>query len=117
MKINQRQKNEVQIFELAGELDFQSSPEFRDKLLKAVQNQLSKVLINLKKVSYIDSSGLATFVEALQKTKRANGKLVLSELAPAVRSVFEIAKLDRVFALAGSEEEGFNLLLSPDTVS
>lgn len=113
MKINQRQKNEVQIFELNGELDFQSSPELRDKLQKAVQNPVSKVLINLKKVSYIDSSGLATFVEAFQKIKRSNGQLVLSELAPAVRSVFEIAKLDRVFSLAGTEEEGFNLLQQP----
>ena len=117
MKITQRQKDEVQIFELAGELDFQSSPELRGKLQQVVQNQVGKILINLKKVSYIDSSGLATFVEALQKIKRANGKLVLSELAPAVRSVFEIAKLDRVFSLVGTEEEAFNLLLDPDTVS
>ncbi len=109
MKISQKQKNEIQVIELSGELDFQSSPELRDRLQKIIE-EFNKVLVNLKKVSYIDSSGLATFVEALQKVKRTNGKLVLSELAPAVRSVFEIAKLDRVFSLATSEEEGFQLL-------
>ena len=110
MKINQKKKNEIEIFELNGELDFHTSPKFRDQLHKAIEKQAAKVLINLKRVSYIDSSGLATFVEALQKVKRLNGRLVLAELAPAVRSVFEIAKLDAVFSLAASEDEGLGLL-------
>ena len=110
MKINHKQKNEIQIFELVGELDFQASPELRERLHKVIEKQFKKVLVNLKKVSYIDSSGLATFVEALQKIKQAKGRLVLSDLAPPVRSVFEIAKLDGVFSLASSDEEGFHLL-------
>ena len=110
MKINQKQKNEIQIFELTGELDFHTSPDLRDKLHEALDKKIPKVIVNLKKISYIDSSGLATFVEAFQKIKRYNGKLVLSELVPAVRSVFEIAKLDSVFLLAGTEDEALELL-------
>ena len=110
MKINHRQQNKVEIFELDGEVDFHSSPELREKLQVSVQKQADKILVSLKKVRYIDSSGLATFVEALQKIKRYNGLLVLSELAPAVLSVFEIAKLDGVFSLAHSEEEAQALL-------
>jgi len=110
MKISQKKKNEVDVFELSGEVDFHTSPELRDQLLKAIGKNSSRILVNLKKVSYIDSSGLATFVEALQKGKRNNGQLVLAELESAVRSVFEIAKLDSVFTLANSEAEGLNLL-------
>ncbi len=105
MKIDQRQSNNVDILELTGELDFHSSPELRDRLQDLLKKQAGKILINLKKVNYIDSSGLATFVETLQKMKRMNGKLVLTDLAPAVRSVFEIAKLDQIFHLAASEQE------------
>jgi anti-sigma B factor antagonist len=112
MKISKKQKDEIHIFELSGELDFHTSPAFRDRLHELLDKQISKVIVNLKKVSYIDSSGLATFVEALQKIKKYNGKLVLAELVPAVRSVFEIAKLDSVFLLAGSEEEAMNLMAS-----
>ncbi len=111
MKIHQKQKEEVQVFELAGDLDFHTSPGLRDKLQEVIEKKLTKIVVNLKKVSYIDSSGLATFVEAFQKVKRYNGKLVLTELEPAVRSVFEIAKLDSVFLLANSEEEAFKLLI------
>ncbi|MDD5217686.1 MAG: STAS domain-containing protein [Candidatus Omnitrophica bacterium] len=110
MKINQKKQNEIELFELDGELDFHTSPELRDKFQEVFQKQLRKVVVNLKKVSYIDSSGLATFVEALQKIKRYNGKLVLTDLVPAVRSVFEIAKLDKVFSLANTEVEALQLV-------
>ncbi|MBI3307149.1 MAG: STAS domain-containing protein [Candidatus Omnitrophica bacterium] len=110
MKINQKQKQDVQIFELTGELDFHNSPKLREELLKSLEKQVKKILVNLKKVSYIDSSGLATFVEALQKSKKNNAKLVLAEPEARVRSVFEIAKLDEIFLFAASEDEGVNLL-------
>src|SRR3989338_8273292 len=97
MKINQTQKGDIERFELEGELDFHTSPVLREKLQDAVQKQVKKVVIVLRKVSDIDSAGLATCVEMLQKRKRYGGKLVLTELEPAVRSVFEIAKLDKIF--------------------
>ena len=109
MKITHKQKNDIVFFELSGEIDFQNSPALRDRLQEAVRTQIRGLVVNLKKVSYIDSSGLATFVEALQKVKRYNGRLVLVELGPAVRSVFEIAKLDSVFSLAASEEEALQM--------
>lgn len=110
MKINQRQKEDIHVFELAGELDFHNSPKLRQELLKSIEKQTKKILVNLKKVSYIDSSGLATFVEVLQKSKKGNARMVLAELEARVRSVFEIAKLDEIFLFASSEEEGMNLL-------
>ena len=110
MKIQQRKNNEIDIFEVSGEIDFHTSPALRDQLLKVMEKNTKKILVNLKKVNYIDSSGLATFVEALQKLKRTNGRIVLVEMESAVRSVFEIAKLDSVFLLVGSEQEAVNLL-------
>ncbi|MBI3313104.1 MAG: STAS domain-containing protein [Candidatus Omnitrophica bacterium] len=110
MKINQRQKEDIHVIELVGELDFHNSPKLREELLKSIEKQTKKILVNLKKVSYIDSSGLATFVEALQKSKKSNTRLVLAELETRVRSVFEIAKLDEIFLFVSSEEEGVTLL-------
>lgn len=110
MKISQRNKEEVRILEVAGDVDFHSSPELRKCLQEVLEEKIGKLLINLKQVKYIDSSGLATFVEALQKMKRSNGKMILSDLTPAVRGVFEIAKLDRVFSLVETEGEAFGLL-------
>lgn len=104
MKVNLRESQTVWVLEVSGEIDFYSSRDLREKFQQVFDEKRSKLLVNLRKVSYIDSSGLATFVEALQRMKRAGGKLVLAGLAPAVRGVFEIAKLDSIFDLMDSEE-------------
>ncbi|MFA6599785.1 MAG: STAS domain-containing protein [Candidatus Omnitrophota bacterium] len=88
-----------------GDLDFHTSPDLRRELTKLVDQQTPKILIDLEKVGYIDSSGLATFVELFQRMKRYGGKLALFNLAPSVRGVFEIAKLDTIFRLAKNREE------------
>lgn len=105
MKINHSNQNNVQIVEVDGDLDFHSSPNLRQALGQLADKKAPQIVIHLKKVGYMDSSGIATFVEALQKTKKYQGKLVLAELTPAVRSVFEIAKLDGIFTLANTLPE------------
>lgn len=100
MKINVTNQGDIQLLELSGELDYHSSPELREKLTALATKQASKILVNLSGVDYMDSSGIATFVEAFQKTKRYQGRLILAELTPTVRGVFEIAKLDSIFELA-----------------
>lgn len=115
MKINHRQEDQVQVFEVDGEVDFHTSPELRERLQNVLEKKSNKILISLKKVRYIDSSGLATFVEALQKIKRYQGKLVISDIEPQVKSIFEIAKLDSIFAFAGSLQEAFTMLNSAET--
>ena len=102
MKVNCSVQHQVQIVEVEGDLDFHSSPNLRQALNQLADKKSPKIVIQLKKVGYMDSSGIATFVEALQKTKKYQGKLVLAEMAPAVRSVFEIAKLDGIFVLSDS---------------
>lgn len=97
---------------LEGDLDFHSSPDVRAELSKLVDKQAKKILIDLKKVNYVDSSGLATFVELFQKMKRYGGKLALFNLSQGVRSVFEIAKLNAIFKLAKDEQEAVSLIAS-----
>lgn len=110
MKIQTECRNDISILELMGELDYHSSPELREKLTELVLKQAPKILINLKGVDYMDSSGIATFVEAFQKTKRYQGRLVLTELTPTVRGVFEIAKLESIFEITPTFDEALNRL-------
>jgi len=107
MKIQVEEKNGASLVTLEGELDFHSSPELREKLNALTDKKKDKIIVCLQNVAYMDSSGIATFVEALQKSKKYQGKLVLAELTAPVRSVFEIAKLDSIFDLAASLDEAF----------
>lgn len=110
MKIQCSNQNDICVLELSGELDYHSSPDLRDKLNELVGKQTTKILVNLKGVDYMDSSGIATFVEAFQKTKRYQGKLILAALTDTVRGVFEIAKLDSIFEITGTMDEALGRL-------
>ena len=111
MKIQKKTGDQgAEFIVLEGDLDFHSSPDVRTELSKLVDRQAKKILIDLKKVTYIDSSGLATFVELFQKMKRYSGVLVIYNLSQGVRRVFEIAKLDAIFKLAKDEKEALALV-------
>ncbi len=110
MKIQMTCQGDIHILELVGELDYHSSPELREKLNELSAKQAPKILVNLKGVDYMDSSGIATFVEAFQKTKRYQGRLILAELTDTVRGVFEIAKLESIFEISPTVDEAFTRL-------
>ena len=66
------------------------------------------VVINLSEVPYMDSSGVATFVEAMQIARRRSRPLVLCAMQERVKSIFEIARLDTVFRITDTLEEAMN---------
>ena len=91
-----------------GEVDLYSSPRLREAIVSAVTERSPSVVVDLSGVGYMDSSGIATLVEALQLTRKHSGRLVLAGLTPRVREVFELARLQSVFDLADSVEHALD---------
>lgn len=87
-----------------GEIDLSTSPELRQSLLESIEQKVERIVIDFSAVTYMDSSGVATLVEALQKQRSAGGKMILCALQPKVRSVFEIARLDSLFTIVDDAE-------------
>ena len=92
---------------LQGQIDFYTSPDMRKELLQLTGNGEVRVAVDLTGVEYVDSSGVATFVEALQKLSRGGGEFALVGLRDPVRSVFEIARLENVFSIHETREALF----------
>jgi len=90
-------EKKITIVEVVGEVDLYSSPDLRKVLLGLTGSKTSTILVDLGKVKYMDSSGVATLVEALQQVGRYSGKLKLANLRDAVKDVFELSRLDKVF--------------------
>ena len=95
----------VSIVVLKGDVDLESSPTAREILLKSVSGT-DRVLVDLSSVTYIDSSGVASLVEALQAAKRNGGAFALVAASDPTRRVLELARLDKVFTMYASVEEG-----------
>jgi anti-sigma B factor antagonist len=82
-----------------GEIDLSTSPSLRASLQTALAGGTCPVFVNLAAVPYMDSSGVATLVEALQICRRAKRDLSLVQLTDRVLSIFTISKLDTVFTI------------------
>ncbi|MEA3328345.1 MAG: STAS domain-containing protein [Candidatus Omnitrophota bacterium] len=103
MEVKIRQKGNVKIVDIKGELDLYSSPSIRKEFDGLIKKKEKSILINLEGLTYIDSSGLATFIEALQKVSKYKGNLKLAGLRKSIKNVFEVARLDNVFSIFDNE--------------
>lgn len=99
MNITHETQGVAAIFTVAGQVDMHTSPNLRGHLRKALDGKASPLVVDLTSVSFIDSSGLATLIEALQAVGRYGGKLRLCGLAPDVRKLFDLAQLSTIFDL------------------
>lgn len=88
-----------------GEIDLSRSPVLRHHLTAAQQSKPDRLIVDLKDVPYMDSSGVATLIEAMQNSRKHGTQLVLCELQDKVRSIFEIARLEDVFTIVNSRED------------
>ena len=86
------------IITLTGEIDLETSPLVRKIMLETIA-QSSRILIDMASVTYLDSSGIATLVEAYQQAKKKGGQFSLISLNPAVVRVLSLARLDKVFEI------------------
>jgi anti-sigma B factor antagonist len=66
---------------------------------------MPRVVLNLKDVHYIDSSGVASLVEGLKASRDVGSRLILFGLNSAVREVLQLSKLVRIFEITDSEEQ------------
>jgi anti-sigma B factor antagonist len=100
----------VTLVEISGEVDLYSSPQLRRKVLELTKSKTPVILIDLKNVRYMDSSGVATLIEGLKSSHQYNGRLILSGLKLEVREVFELTRLDTVFEIYADSQAALESL-------
>jgi anti-sigma B factor antagonist len=105
MKIDIVDYNGMKVICPSGEIDMHSSPELRKEIMACVGQRMSPLVVDLKDVTFIDSSGIATFVEGLKGAMSYGGKLKLLGLAPQIMEIFCFSKLDKVFEIHASVDE------------
>lgn len=96
MEVQFTEDNGVLIVKIEGEINISTSPQLKKDFEKV---DAKKLVINLQGVGYVDSSGLATLVEILKKSRSRGGALHLTNLSDKVKSLFEITKLDKLFGI------------------
>jgi anti-anti-sigma factor len=91
--------NQPNVLPLEGEIDLHVSPRVALALGQIVKKKPAKLVVDLTRVTYIDSSGLAVLIEAMQAVEEYGGIFAIAGMQETVRSIFEIARLDQVFRI------------------
>jgi|SRR5579883_133677 anti-anti-sigma factor len=95
----------VKIFEPSGILDGIRGNELRLKITEAINNGADIVLIDLKDVKFIDSSGLGTLVSVMKIVNTASSQLFLCSVNGQIKMLFELTKMDKVFKNFADQDE------------
>jgi len=104
-------QNRPNVLPLEGDIDLHVSPAVTESLNAMIRKKPDRIVIDLSRVTYIDSAGVAVLILAMQEVEAYGGNFFLSGLQETLRLIFETSRLDRTFrifpnvdtALAASE--------------
>ena len=98
-------KGKAAIIYVTGDVDLHRSTELQNELMEVLKKKPEAVIVDLSGVPYMDSSGVASLVKLLSRTRKSGTELKLVAPTVKVRSIFEITRLDSVFTIADSLDE------------
>ncbi len=105
MRLNELAQGDVAIFALEGEIDLHYAPVLRGLFKAKLKAQTRALLLDLNKVSYIDSTGLAAIIEYFRDCAEYDGVLCLAGLSEPLQRIFEIVRLDRTIPIFSTVQE------------
>ena len=106
MQISARRVDKTTIFDIVGDIDLANSPQIRKAVLHEIREERTpKVVMNLTKVRYIDSSGVASLVEGLKAARDQGLRFILYGLSPSAREVLQLSRLIKIFEVFDNEQQ------------
>ena len=104
MSFDERQIRDVTVLDLEGRLTFTAGTELSRRVMALASRHATKVILNLERVSYIDSAGLGAIVHAFTNLRGANGGLKFVNPSPRTQHVLEITGITSLVETFTSEK-------------
>ncbi|HYL36958.1 MAG TPA: STAS domain-containing protein [Bryobacteraceae bacterium] len=108
LDIQRREKEGITILDLKGRLVVGDASMLREKVNEEAARGSIQIILNLKDVDYIDSTGLGTMVICFTSLQKAGGNLKLVHLNRRNIELLLLTKLSTVFHIFGEEQEAVN---------
>lgn len=99
MDITENTLNTVVVLEFSGRLDASAVKDCKVKVKELVDSKNINIVIDLKDVNFIDSSGLGILVASLRTVNKVGGDIKIASIQEQVRSIFELTRLHRIFEI------------------
>ncbi|MDY6968865.1 MAG: STAS domain-containing protein [Spirochaetota bacterium] len=105
MEITYKEIGEHKIIQVTGEVDLYNVSELKKALFSITDGRHSSIIVDMKNVNYMDSSGIGALVAGQKKMKAHNGRFGLMNIHEDVLSILKLATLDRFFNIYESEDD------------
>jgi len=106
-------QHNITILHLDGDVDMKEVTSFRQLLKTAIRDAGPGVVVELTRVPFMDSSGIAVLIEGLKWSRERSLPFVLTNLTPSVQMVMELAHLEGFFTIAGNLDDALALITQP----
>lgn len=93
------------LIRLAGELDLSNADDFREELARAEEDEPPALVVDLRGIKFMDSTGLRLLLGALRRAEQADRRFVIVKGQEQVRDLFRVAGLEDVFELVDDPSE------------
>jgi len=105
------EQNNIIIAELDGEIVLSDVNFLKEKVKSYVADKANlRLLIDMKNVEFIDSSGLGMLISWYKMANEKEGRIVYCCVGDYVKKIMAIAKLDKIFPLADNKETAMEIL-------
>ena len=105
LALTARTEGEFEVIEVGGEIDVYTAPRLREAIVTAVDAGHTRLVIDVRKVDFLDSTGLGVLVGALKRVRGDGGSLDIVCTQERILKIFEITGLDKVFGLHATVDE------------
>ncbi len=112
MEIIKSKKDHIQILELVGRLDSNTSKDLEAELTALFINNEYKILLDFARLEYISSAGLRVLLVGVKTINKNEGRLALCSLKEFVHEIFEIAGFTPLFNIYDNRDEALKKLTS-----
>ena len=100
-----REVDDRAVVAVGGEIDVYTAPKLRESIVAAVDAGHRRLIIDVQKVDFLDSTGLGVLVGALKRVRADGGSLDIVCTQERILKIFEITGLDKVFGLHSTIED------------
>ncbi len=93
-----------EVLEIGGEIDVYTAPRLREAVVEAIEAGKLRLIVDVQRVDFLDSTGLGVLVGALKRVRGDDGTLDIVCTHERLLKIFQITGLDKVFGLHDSVE-------------
>ena len=99
---------EVSVIAPTGELDLYTCPEFKEELLRVISNGAKRVVVDLTRTTFVDSTALGVLLRGVERLRIHDGQLEVVCADENIMRVFEVTGLHRIFEIHSTRAEALS---------